>query len=82
MPQVAIETIANGVPVLTSCYGGAHELNGHPDFVFKDGMELQFKLLKIKKDRTLLSDYWNYSSKLTTMAMHIKELSSIYGVDK
>ena len=82
LPQVAIETIANGVPVLTSCYGGAHELNGHPDFVFKDGMELQFKLLKIKKDRTLLSDYWNYSSKLTTMAMHIKELSSIYGVDK
>lgn len=78
LPQVAIETIANGVPVLTSCFGGAHELNSHPEFVFNDREDLTEKILKIAKTPSLLIDYWKYAVKLTTMKMHIEELCKIY----
>ena len=79
LPQVTIEMIANGVPVLTSNCGGAHELNNSPHFCFNDQADFMQKLLAIKNDRKLLEDYWRYSKKLTTMDMHIQELVGLYG---
>lgn len=78
LPQVSIEMIANGVPVLTSNCGGAHELNSSPAFCFKDINDFKQKLLAIKNDRELLKTYWSYSKKLTTMDEHIQKLLELY----
>lgn len=78
LPQVSIEMISNGIPVMTSLYGGAHELNSHSDYSFRNEEELTQKIVKIVDNRQLLSDYWNYSERLTTMVMHIDNLLKIY----
>lgn len=78
LPQVAIEMIANGIPVMTSMNGGAQELNNHPCFAFKDKKEFIANLEKIFRNPSLLSEYWNHSTKLTTMDEHINSLVDIY----
>ena len=70
--------IANGIPVMTSRNGGAHELNNSVDFVFYDRDDLERKIEKIYHNRQLLLDYWDKSHSLTTMKMHIDSLKSIY----
>ena len=78
LPQVALEMIANGIPVLASGNGGAHELNAHPMFKF-DGLEdLKGKIAAISKDRSCLEDYWNFAVRLTTMEEHVGQLLDIY----
>ncbi|TGX82343.1 glycosyltransferase [Palleniella muris] len=78
LPQVTIETIAHGVPALTSCYGGAHELNNHPMFMFKDEDELVQRIITIKNTPKLLKEYWEYTQPLTTMAFHMMQLGRVY----
>ena len=78
LPQVAMEMIANGIPVLASCHGGAKELNGHPDFVFTDERDCMEKIRKITCNRDLLIDYWSHYRALTTMEKHIEQLVSVY----
>ena len=78
LPQVTIEMIANGIPVLTSCYGGAHELNTHPGFVFTSKNDLRDKILDIFNNRNLLNDYWNYSKHLVTFNEHVESLINYY----
>ena len=60
LPQVAIEQIAYGVPVLTSDLGGAKELCNDLNFVFKAGNVTDFinKLYNIYEHRELLLEYW------------------------
>lgn len=74
LPQVAIEMIANGIPVMASRNGGAHELNNNKDFVFDDSRDLERKLENIYNERNLLLDYWKTSNVLTTMKKHIDSL--------
>ena len=76
LPQVAIEMIANGIPVLTSKNGGAQELNNHPDFKYDDHLEIN--ILHIMHNRNLLDSYWSYASILTTMEKHISNLKKIW----
>lgn len=78
LPQVSIEMIANGVPVLSSQYGGAHELNTHTSFCFSNKEDLKNKILEIKNDRTLLQSYWSKSKSLTTMEEHVHFLMEVY----
>ena len=78
LPQVTIEMISNGVPVLASNNGGAHELNRHPSFVFTDKLDFQQKLQAIIYNRSLLIDYWDNSESLTTMERHWKQLMHLY----
>ena len=78
LPQVAIEMIANGIPVLASQNGGAHELNSHPSFAFNGTDELKSKIVDIFNNRHLLEEYWSYSQKLTTMDTHINNLVKLY----
>ncbi len=42
LPQVAIECVASGVPILTSDRGGAKELLGCPELVFRAGSRADF----------------------------------------
>lgn len=81
LPQVAIEQIAYGVPVLTSDLGGAKELCNDLNFVFKAGNVTDFinKLYNIYEHRELLLEYWKSAKKLTTMQDHVKELKGFYG---
>ena len=78
LPQVAIEMISNGIPVLTSMNGGAKELNSHVMFRFHTEKDLLEKIKKINSNRYLLTEYWDYAYKLTSMDVHIKNLIKIY----
>lgn len=78
LPQVTIEMISNGVPALTSNFGGAHELNSHPAFVFSCKEDLEAKIEKVYHNRQLLIDYWKYAKQLTTMDAHMDKLLSYY----
>lgn len=82
LPQVAIEQIAAGVPILTSNLGGAAELFNHrEEFVFPaESSEILIqKLENILEHKELLSSFWNSVNPLVTMDMHIHELQKIYG---
>lgn len=80
LPQVAIEMVANGVPILCSSFGGASELCSSPLFKFKGGDEIDFinKLKTIVNSPDLLQEYWSNHAGLTTMETHVQELLKIY----
>lgn len=84
LPQVAIEMVACGVPILCSDFGGASELCKSELFKFKGADEKDFrdKLLNLVNHPALLDDYWANHSDLTTMEKHINELLQIYEKDK
>ncbi len=78
LPQVAIEMIAHGIPIITGIHGGAQELNTHPCFLFTDSSDLQGKIEQICNHRNLLNDYWSYVTPLMTMELHVNQLQQIY----
>lgn len=80
LPQVAIEMVANGVPILCSDAGGASELCDSDIFKFKcnDNNEFISKLEMLYRDPNLLHEYWSHHNGLVTMTEHIKELKKFY----
>ena len=80
LPQVAIEQIAYGVPILVSDLGGAKELCADSRFVFKAGDTDDFinKLIDIMDHPNYLEEYWDNVMKLTTIDMHFNEIKSFY----
>lgn len=80
LPQVAIEFVAHGVPILCSNLGGAQELSKSKYFIFKSGNIEDFKdkLTKIIEDKNLLNEYYNSNMKLVSMKDHIDKLLSFY----
>lgn len=80
LPQVAIEMIASGVPVLSSSFGGASELCDSELFKYRGGDVQDFldKLSAFIKAPELLNKYWSHNKKLVTMAEHVKELETLY----
>ena len=83
LPQVAIEQIAYGVPILTSDLGEASELHNHNEnFTFKaaDTNEFLSKLENIFNNRQLLKNYWQSVKPLTTMKDHVDFLRNIYAI--
>ena len=80
LPQVAIEMIAQGVPVLASDLGGAHELGNNPAFTFKNGDTKDFlaKLATIMENRSELAQFYQKSLPLTTFSEHIQRLLQFY----
>lgn len=80
LPQVAIEQIAYGVPVLASNLGGASELCKDERFVFEAGNHQQFidKINYLVHHRDALKDFWNHTMKLVSMEQHIDELEKFY----
>lgn len=82
LPQIAIESVAYGVPVLASTSGGASELCDDPLFTFKSG-DAAALLDKIRHfvDRPEdLARYWAGHHGLVTMHAHWRELSGYYGL--
>ncbi|MGN9125063.1 glycosyltransferase family 4 protein [Oliverpabstia intestinalis] len=80
LPQVAIEQVAYGVPILVSDLGGAAEVCNNKQFVFKAGDRGDFltKLQYIIENRECLNDFWKYSMHLVTMDQHINQLNRLY----
>jgi glycosyltransferase involved in cell wall biosynthesis len=80
LPQVLIEQISYGVPILVSNLGGGREIVNNSAFVFKAGDTSDFlgKLISIYTDPELLNDFWDHSMRLVTCESHINELLSLY----
>lgn len=80
LPQVAIEIVSRGIPILTSDKGGAQEIAGRPDFIFEAGSRHDFlhKLEEIASGRVSLSEFWNADLRIFSMDQHIEDLMRYY----
>ncbi len=80
LPQVSIEMVSNGVPILCSDFGGASELSSSDLFKFKGGNEEDFKakLTYLIENPAELQQYWSGHKGLMTMDKHVEFLNSIY----
>jgi glycosyltransferase involved in cell wall biosynthesis len=72
LPQVAIECVASGVPILTSNRGGAQELLGCRDLVFRAGSYADFhaKIQGILDNPAILSTALDGRARLYTPQEH------------
>ena len=84
LPQVAIEMVAFGVPILCSDAGGASELTTSNNFKFKagDAHDLLEKLYALVDEKVSLEEFWNNHSGLCTNQEHYEQIEKIYGLDK
>lgn len=83
LPQIAIESVAYGVPVLASLAGGASELSDSDLFKFNIGNseDLCNKIIHFLNNPEDLQDYWEKHNGLVTMKQHWEKLSKEYGID-
>lgn len=72
LPQVAIECVASGIPILTSDRGGAQELLGLPELVFRAGSrkDLYVKLRGILNDPSILASARERRARLYSPRQH------------
>ena len=82
LPQIAIEMVAFGVPILCSRAGGASELCDSDKFSFESGNTEEFleKLTNFEDHREKLAEYWKHHGGLTTMKQHLESLEQYYGL--
>lgn len=80
LPQVAIEFVAHGIPILTSDAGGANELCTNRKFVYKslETKDLQDKIVYFAEAPERVNSFWNTAFRLKTMDAHIRELTDLY----
>jgi glycosyltransferase involved in cell wall biosynthesis len=78
LPQVAIECVASGVPILTSDRGGARELLDCPALVFKAGSYSDFfaKIASVLQNPALLGSALANRRTLYTPEQHYERLRS------
>lgn len=82
LPQIAIEMVAFGVPVLSSNAGGASELTCSDRFKFESGntKDLLDKLYAILDDTSLLQEFWDNHKGLCTRKEHFDQIERIYNL--
>lgn len=80
LPQVAIEIVSRGIPILTSSLGGAQEIGRCQNFVFDAGDHNKFTdaLERIADGKVMLSEFWNKIPALRSNRAHAEELERIY----
>lgn len=83
LPQIAIESVAYGVPVLSSSAGGASELCDSALFVFEsgNGEDLRAKIRHFLEFPEDLKVYWEHHHGLVTMREHWEQLRALYGLE-
>jgi glycosyltransferase involved in cell wall biosynthesis len=77
LPQVAIEIVSRGIPILTSHLGGAKELGGlNSDFMFFAGNHesLIRKISKLLSGEIQPASFWKQADSLISMEQHVTEL--------
>lgn len=82
LPQIAIESVAYGVPVLASSAGGASELCEDEMFRYECGNaeDLRDKIIHFLDKPEDLERYWTAHHGLFTMKRHWDELMKFYGI--
>jgi len=82
LPQIAIESVAYGVPVLASSAGGASELCDSDLFCFESGNadDMLDKIVYFLERPGELDTYWANHHGLVTMEDHWKEIAVYYGL--
>lgn len=82
LPQISIESVAYGVPVLASSAGGASELSESELFRYECGnsKEMLEKIMHFVDYPEDLAEYWKHHHGLVTMPQHWKELSKVYNI--
>lgn len=80
LPQVLIEQISYGVPVLVSDLGGGQEIVNNNSFVFRAGDTDDFlgKITSLYNNPSMLSNFWTNSKKLVTCDEHLNVLLREY----
>ena len=80
LPQVALEMVSRGIPILASDRGGAQEIAGQPDFTFRAGNWQDFilRLRAIATGRIKLAQFWEKPLRLLSMQEHVAELEVFY----
>ncbi len=81
LPQVAIEFVCHGVPILVSDRGGQGELAADPKFIFSAGNIRQFwdRISEIYENPDLFEKFWRAERPLRSVSTHVGELLEIYG---
>lgn len=84
LPQIAIEMVAIGVPILCSSFGGASELCNNKLFCFQGGDKEDFKehLLYFLNNPRMLSEYWKEHSGLMTLKQHWSEMEKVFSIPR
>ena len=82
LPQIAIESVAYGIPVLSSDLGGASELTDVDLFRFRGGDVEDFldKIIHFVDCPDDLNLYWRGHNGLVTMGEHVSALLDYYGL--
>lgn len=80
LPQVALEMHARHIPLITSDRGGAQELGGSRDCVFRAGDSADFAgvIGRILDGDLALRDYWDRARAPVTMSDHAAALMAHY----
>ena len=80
LPQVAIEIVARGIPILASDKGGASEIASRPEFIFRSGSKHDFlrKLEQIASKEIPLSNFWEGEHRVFSMEQHVTDLMQYY----
>ncbi len=83
LPQVAIEYVAQGIPILVSDLGGASEIGGNKAFIFTAGSIPSFTqaLQRILDKELKLEDFWLEQPNIRSMSAHASELIELYTKD-
>ncbi len=83
LPQVAIEYVAAGIPILVSDLGGAREIGANDAFVFEAGSIPSFTeaLRRIVDGEVLLADFWSRPPNIRSLSTHIDDLLALYAED-
>lgn len=83
LPQTALEMHARHIPLITSDRGGAQELLGDPNLIFRAGDAGDFaRALAYAQTSFDAAQYWAKAPAPTDMATHIAELDGIYAREK
>ena len=80
LPQVAIEFVCHGIPILSSDLGGAQEIGNNPNFVYisKDKNSFEEKIASFIYNKNRLNTFWDTFTPPKTIEKHVEELDSIY----
>lgn len=78
LPQVAIELIAAGIPILVSEFGGAKELLTNPWYIFRDVTDCCEKLIKLTQNPKLLNLFFKQNPRLQRLDSHVNDLRRLY----
>ncbi len=80
LPQVAIELVSRGVPILTSDRGGAQEIAAEASFTFRTDSprDLPERLAALARKEIVLASFWSNPIRIYSLEEHVQDLERYY----